>query len=329
MARVEKDTHDVTVRTEGLVCACAGGGRRGAAAAQPHLRPAFPSKQVGAHHKSQREPLCGALRPRQPRLSPDSRATLRRPAHQARAGLCAQLTRFYRHSPLWQPANMLARRVALVAPARARNCAFLTKMKAMEAETSKLATTLPDGLKEIAESGVRLRTLSNRANPRCAQLFFAARSNVEWSPRLVQTEIQASLRAFAADRPELFKAAVAKIAEVSRPRLRTAVGGGPPLSAALWRRVRKRRRRRRCAARRGGGGGDRRAAPPGGDGGAVPVCSDGGGGSARSDAHESHTRVAALPRSRRLTRRASSRRPTWRATRRRASTPRRAPSCTR
>jgi len=79
---------------------------------------------------------------------------------------------------------MLARRVALVAPARARNCAFLTKMKAMEAETSKLATTLPDGLKEIAESG---------------------------------TEIQASLRAFAADRPELFKAAVAKIAEADAP----------------------------------------------------------------------------------------------------------------
>ena len=51
---------------------------------------------------------------------------------------------------------LAARRTAIAAPAFTRRCAFLTKMKAMEAETDKLAKTLPDGLKEIAESGVRL-----------------------------------------------------------------------------------------------------------------------------------------------------------------------------
>ena len=50
---------------------------------------------------------------------------------------------------------MLARRAAFRAPALSRSCAFLTKMKTMEAETSKLSKTLPDGLKEIADSGVR------------------------------------------------------------------------------------------------------------------------------------------------------------------------------
>ena len=54
---------------------------------------------------------------------------------------------------------MLAmRRTALSAPRYSRSCAFLTKMKAMKAETDKLATTLPDGLKEIAQSGVRAAT---------------------------------------------------------------------------------------------------------------------------------------------------------------------------
>ena len=56
-----------------------------------------------------------------------------------------------------------------LSPALSRQCAFLTKMKAMEAETTKLAPTLPDGLKEIAESGVRVR-LRIRTRP----LFFFA-----------------------------------------------------------------------------------------------------------------------------------------------------------
>ena len=42
-----------------------------------------------------------------------------------------------------------------MAPVRARSCAFLTRMKAMEEETNKLSKTLPDDLKHIAEAGVR------------------------------------------------------------------------------------------------------------------------------------------------------------------------------
>ena len=57
-------------------------------------------------------------------------------------------------------------------------------MKAMETETDKLSKSLPDGLKEIAQSG---------------------------------TQIHADLKKFAADRPELFKAVVAKIAEADKP----------------------------------------------------------------------------------------------------------------
>lgn len=53
---------------------------------------------------------------------------------------------------------MLAvRRARVLQPALARHCAFLTKMNAMEKEASTLAATLPDGLKEIATSGVRGR----------------------------------------------------------------------------------------------------------------------------------------------------------------------------
>ena len=79
---------------------------------------------------------------------------------------------------------LAARRTAIAAPAFTRRCAFLTKMKAMEAETDKLSKTLPDGLKEIAQSG---------------------------------TQIHADLKKFASDRPELFKAVVAKIAEADKP----------------------------------------------------------------------------------------------------------------
>ena len=80
---------------------------------------------------------------------------------------------------------MLAmRRVAFAAPARARNCAFLTKMKAMKGETDALAAKLPDGLKEIATSGA---------------------------------EIHADLTDFATKRPELFKAVLAKIEAADKP----------------------------------------------------------------------------------------------------------------
>merc|ERR1719271_742726 len=79
---------------------------------------------------------------------------------------------------------LAARRVSFAAPVASRSCAFLTKMKAMEAETSKLAATLPDGLKEIATSG---------------------------------TEIQASIAGFASSRPELYKAVLGAIAEADKP----------------------------------------------------------------------------------------------------------------
>lgn len=69
-------------------------------------------------------------------------------------------------------------------PAHTRQCAFLTKMKGIKANTDKLATTLPDELKGIAESGV---------------------------------DIHASLNKFASDRPELYKAVLAKIAEADNP----------------------------------------------------------------------------------------------------------------
>ena len=50
---------------------------------------------------------------------------------------------------------MLARRLALSVPLRARGCAFITKMKEMEAAAGKLAPTMPEELRPIAEAGVR------------------------------------------------------------------------------------------------------------------------------------------------------------------------------
>ena len=51
---------------------------------------------------------------------------------------------------------MLAvRRARMLQPVLARQCSLLTKMKSMEAETSKIAATLPEGLKSIAAVGVR------------------------------------------------------------------------------------------------------------------------------------------------------------------------------
>ena len=93
---------------------------------------------------------------------------------------------------------MLAlRRTSTLRPSLTRHCAFLTKMKAMEVETTKLAATLPDDLKGIAESG---------------------------------TALNAELTKFASERPELFKTIIAKIAEARRARI------APPLlrRAALF-----------------------------------------------------------------------------------------------
>ena len=51
---------------------------------------------------------------------------------------------------------MLSLRSAFrVAPRLSRGCAFQTKIKEMEAAATKLAPSLPPGLKELAESGVR------------------------------------------------------------------------------------------------------------------------------------------------------------------------------
>merc|ERR1719198_792885 len=75
-------------------------------------------------------------------------------------------------------------RRAMIAPALSRSCTFLTKMKTMEAASSKMAATLPEGLKEIAEQG---------------------------------TAITAELTQFATERPELYKAVLAKMAEADKP----------------------------------------------------------------------------------------------------------------
>ena len=50
---------------------------------------------------------------------------------------------------------MLARQLRLAAPMGSRSCAFLTKMKTMEGEATKLAATMPEELKGIALGGVR------------------------------------------------------------------------------------------------------------------------------------------------------------------------------
>ena len=52
---------------------------------------------------------------------------------------------------------MLALRKNLVtaAPRLARRCSFQAEMKKMEAAATKLAPSLPEGLREIAEQGVR------------------------------------------------------------------------------------------------------------------------------------------------------------------------------
>ena len=49
----------------------------------------------------------------------------------------------------------LVARPLIAAPVRARTCAFLTKVKSMEAASAKIAGSMPDGLKEIADAGVR------------------------------------------------------------------------------------------------------------------------------------------------------------------------------
>ena len=132
---------------------------------------------------------------------------------------------------------MLAmRRAAVLRPALSRNCAFLTKMKAMEAETSKLSATLPDGLKEIADSGVRALPVATLRKKSCSDAVHHGGSPVcpgacacshlaSAAARLAQAQIHADLNKFATERPELFKAVLAKIAEV-RTRARVPA---PPL----------------------------------------------------------------------------------------------------
>lgn len=64
-------------------------------------------------------------------------------------------------------------------------------MKTMQAETDKLSATLPDGLKEIATAG---------------------------------SQIHSDLVAFSKERPELYKAVLAKIAEADKPGIVATVG---------------------------------------------------------------------------------------------------------
>ena len=90
----------------------------------------------------------------------------------------------------------------------------------MQGETDALAKKLPEGLQEIATSGVRARARLQQ------QLLRLARTHIHLCPYLLyasshrislpraQTEIHAELQAFAADRPELFKAVLAKMTEV-------------------------------------------------------------------------------------------------------------------
>jgi hypothetical protein len=85
---------------------------------------------------------------------------------------------------------MLLRRPLLAAPALSRGCAFLTKVKAMEAASTKLAPSLPEGLKEIADAGA---------------------------------SISADLSKFASERPDLYKAVIAKIGEADKPAIRATV----------------------------------------------------------------------------------------------------------
>lgn len=49
----------------------------------------------------------------------------------------------------------LARRTMLRVPRDARSCAFLTKLKTMEADATKMMPTLPEDLQGIAAQGVR------------------------------------------------------------------------------------------------------------------------------------------------------------------------------
>lgn len=65
----------------------------------------------------------------------------------------------------------LVARPLIAAPVRARTCAFLTKVKSMEAASAKIAGSMPDGLKEIADAGVRALSRASRRRP------FSARSS--------------------------------------------------------------------------------------------------------------------------------------------------------
>merc|ERR1712154_248542 len=81
-------------------------------------------------------------------------------------------------------------RVLTQAPRLARSCAFQAKIKEMEAAATKLAPSLPAGLKEVAESGA---------------------------------EISSELSRFATERPELYKAVLAAIAEADKPGIKATV----------------------------------------------------------------------------------------------------------
>ena len=142
----------------------------------------------------------------------------------------------------------LARRTMLRVPRDARSCAFLTKLKTMEADATKMMPTLPEDLQGIAAQGVRnpgaffilcpiFSLFSSLTRIRAAGPSLAAAGRECFSsphghpsdPRLCslslcpQATISAQAESFAKERPELYKAVLAKIAEADAPGIRPTV----------------------------------------------------------------------------------------------------------
>lgn len=113
---------------------------------------------------------------------------------------------------------MLALRRLATARPLARSCSFMADLKSMEAAAGKLAPQMPASLQDLATQGVRFsspnRTLEykliqNRCRC-CAQHTFADMRFVA----LPQAGITAEVSKFAAEKPDLYKAFLAKCAEV-------------------------------------------------------------------------------------------------------------------
>jgi hypothetical protein len=85
---------------------------------------------------------------------------------------------------------MLARHLRTSAPRLARSCSFQAQIKEMEAKATKLAPSLPDSLREIAEQG---------------------------------PGITAELTAFAKERPELYQSVLSAIKEADLPGIKPTV----------------------------------------------------------------------------------------------------------